>query len=304
MLHAIFVEPLVFLLELFNKAFVSVGVPYTWGFAIIGVTLFLRLLMLPLTLKSMGSMRRMQELQPKLDELKKKYKNDQQKLLQAQQELYREAGVNPLGGCLPMLIQMPILFGFYYAVRELAQSGQLVHQGFFWIPDLSFPDISKGLSWIWPLPPSSGWDTAIRYLILPILLVVTQIATQKLSTAQSNASQNPQANAMNQMMWVMSIMFFYITLTVPAGLTLYWVASNVLGVAQQLYVNRYMGLQVATATTAPGSTPVAKSSEESSAGALSMPEGVVVEGASVDEAAKTGKGAKSKRSQKRKRKKR
>lgn len=248
MLHTIFVEPLVFLLETFNRFFVALGVPYTYGFAIIAVTLFLRLLMLPLTLKSMSSMRKMQELQPQLDALKKKYKNDQQKLLQAQQELYREAGVNPLGGCLPMLIQMPILFGFYYAVRELAQSGKLVHQSFFWIPDLAFPDISQGLSWLWPLPPSAGWETAIRYLILPILLVVTQILTQKLSTAQSSASDNPQAKAMNQMMWLMSLMFFYITLTVPSALTLYWVTSNILGVLQQLYVNRFMGLAAATPT--------------------------------------------------------
>ncbi len=300
MLHAIFVEPLVFLLELFNRAFVALGVPYTYGFAIIGVTLFLRLLMLPLTLKSMGSMRRMQELQPQLEELKKKYKNDQQKLLQAQQELYREAGVNPLGGCLPMLIQMPILFGFYYAVRELAQSGQLVNQGFFWIPDLSFPDISQGLSWIWPLPPSVGWDTAIRYLILPILLVITQLATQKLSTSTQSTDQNPQAKAMNQMMWVMSLMFFYITLTVPAGLTLYWVTSNVLGLAQQLYVNRHMGLQSSPATAGRGSTSSTKEKQVESA-ALSTPEGVVVEGTTSAEEKTTQK---SKRSQRRKRKKR
>ncbi|NPA90469.1 MAG: YidC/Oxa1 family membrane protein insertase [Chloroflexi bacterium] len=265
MLHTIFVEPLVFLLETFNKLFVSLGVPYSYGFAIIAVTLFLRLLMLPLTLKSMSSMRRMQELQPQLDALKKKYKNDQQKLLQAQQALYREAGVNPLGGCLPMLIQMPILFGFYYAVRELAQSGKLVNQPFFWIPDLAFPDVSQGLSWLWPLPPSVGWETAIRYLILPILLVITQILTQKLSTSQSSTSDNPQAKAMNQMMWLMSFMFFYITLTVPSALTLYWVTSNILGLLQQLYVNRFMSLEkgkgTAVQATASGTSSPALESQ-------------------------------------------
>ncbi len=265
MLHTIFVEPLVFLLEVFYKFFAAIHFPYAYGFAIIAVTLFLRLLMLPLTLKSMASMRKMQELQPEIEKLKKKYKNDQQKLLQEQQRLYQEAGVNPLGGCLPMLVQMPILFGFYYAVRELAQSGQLVNQGFFWIPDLAFPDIHKGLSWLWPLPPSAGWDTAIRYLVLPILLVVTQILTQKLSTSQTSSGENTQAQMMNQMMWLMSLMFFYITLTVPAALTLYWVTSNVLGILQQLYVNRTMkSLQTPAAVTAGGavseSTAVALSS--------------------------------------------
>ncbi len=277
MLHTIFVEPLVFLLEVFHRLFAAAHFPYTYGFAIIGVTVLLRLLMLPLTLKSMSSMRKMQELQPEVEKLKKKYKNDQQKLLQEQQRLYQEAGVNPLGGCLPMLIQMPILFGFYYAVRELAQSGQLVNQGFFWIPDLAFPDISKGLSWLWPLPPSVGWDMAIRYLVLPILLVVTQIATQKLSSTTTSTEDNPQAQMMNQMMWFMSLMFFYITLTVPAALTLYWVTSNVLGIVQQLYVNRTIGAamkpaaaQAAGATT-PAPAPVPAPADGPATGAAERP---------------------------------
>lgn len=236
MLRTIFVEPLVFLLEVFHQLFDALHLPYTYGFAIIAVTILLRLLMLPLTVKSMASMRKMQELQPEIEKLKKKYKNDQQKLLQEQQRLYQEAGVNPLGGCLPMLIQMPILFGFYYAIQELAQNTAL--DGFFWIPDLAFPNISKGISWLWPLPPSVGWDTAIRYLILPILLVVTQIATQKFSTTPTSGDDNPQARMMNQMMWIMSLMFFYFALTFPAALSLYWVTSNILGILQQLYVNR------------------------------------------------------------------
>ncbi len=267
MLRTIFVEPLVFLLEVFHRLFAALHLPYTYGFAIIAVTILLRLLMLPLTVKSMASMRKMQELQPEIEKLKKKYKNDQQKLLQEQQRLYQEAGVNPLGGCLPMLIQMPILFGFYYAIRELAQNTAL--DGFFWIPDLAFPDISKGISWLWPLPPSVGWDVAVRYLVLPILLVVTQIATQKLSTTPTSGEDNPQAQMMNQMMWVMSLMFFYFALTFPAALSLYWVTSNILGILQQLYINRTVGKMgaqparaVATATSASG--PVVSTSEEPS----------------------------------------
>ncbi len=304
MLRTIFVEPLVFLLEIFHNLFASLGFPYAYGFAIIGVTLFLRLLMLPLTLKSMASMRKMQELQPQVEALKKKYKNDQQKLLQEQQRLYKEAGVNPLGGCLPMLLQMPILFGFYYAVRDLAQNGQLVGQGFFWIPDLAFPDIGQGLSWIWPLPPSVGWDTAIRYLVLPILLVVTQIATQKLSTAtKTPGSDNPQAQMMNQMMWIMSLMFFYITLTVPAALSLYWVTSNILGILQQLYVNRQMGLATTPATT--GETPKKEGATPQLDVALSTASGTTVssEATGTKAPAKKGDGSGGK-SRKRRRKKR
>ncbi len=253
MFYTIFVKPLIFLLELFHSLFAGVGLPYAYGFAIIAVTVLLRLLMLPLTVKSMANMKKMQELQPQVEALKKKYKNDQQKLLMEQQRLYQEHGVTPWGGCLPILIQFPILLGFYYAIRDLADTGQLV-EGFFWIPNLAFPDIEQGLSWLWPLPPSVGWDTALRYLVLPILLAVTQVLTQKLATAQTPAADNPQAQMMNQMMWIMSILFFYITLTVPAGLTLYWVTSNILGIFQQLYVNRYVGqMSPAPATAASGS---------------------------------------------------
>ena len=300
MLRAIFIQPLVFLIEVFQAGFSALGFPYTYGFAIIGVTLFLRLIMLPLTLKSMASMRRMQELQPHIEALKKKHGKDQQKLLAEQQALYKEAGVSPLGGCLPMLIQFPILFGFYYAVRELAENGRLVNQAFFWIPNLAFPDVSTGLSWLWPLPPSAGWDTAIRYLVLPILLVISQVAMQMLSMAsQSSTSDNPQAKMMNQMMWVMSLMFFYITLTVPAGLSLYWVTSNVLGVAQQWYVNRRFKT---------GKEPVAvRSTKGAEAPALATAGGgAVVEGQVLESADPDGKGSSRRRekSRKRKRKKR
>ncbi len=251
MLHTIFVKPLIFLLQLFHDIFAGVGIPYAYGFSIIAVTVLLRLLMLPLTIKSMTNMKKMQELQPQVEALKKKYKNDQQKLLLEQQRLYQQHGVTPWGGCLPMLIQFPILIGFYYAVRELAENGELVGQGFFWVPDLAFPDVSQGLSWLWPLPPSVGWDMAIRYLILPVLLLVTQILTQKLASTQSPTGDNPQAQMMNQMMWVMSIFFFYFALTFPSALTLYWVTSNVLGIVQQLYVNRYTA-QVSVSPAAAG----------------------------------------------------
>ena len=300
MLHTIFVEPLVFLLEVFHSLFAAAHFPYAYGFAIIGVTVLLRLLMLPLTVKSMASMRKMQELQPEIEKLKKKYKNDQQKLLQEQQRIYREAGVNPLGGCLPMLIQMPILFGFYYAVRELAASGQLVNQGFFWIPDLARPDISEGLSWLWPLPPSVGWDTAIRYLILPILLVVTQIATQKLSTTATSTEENPQAQMMNQMMWFMSLMFFYITLTVPAALTLYWVTSNILGIVQQLYVNRAMATVMKPAP-ASATTQAAESNVTMPAPSPQRASNPKVESASQRKPSQKGAGKKERRRRRKKR---
>ncbi len=238
MLHAIFVEPLVILLRTSNVLFMTLHIPDSWGWAIILVTVVLRLVTLPLTFSSMKSMRRMQELQPEIEKLKKKYGKDQQKMMQAQQELYKEAGVNPLGGCLPMLVQWPILFGFYYAIRDLASGGELVKVAWWFIPDLSFPYIGAGLKWIYPFPPSikGGWMGALPYLVLPVLLMVSQVVMQWMST--NTAQQSSQNKMMNQMMWLMSIMFAYITLTLPSALSLYWVTSNLLGIGQQYFVNK------------------------------------------------------------------
>ena len=238
MLHTIFVEPLVLLMKYSNDLFTILHIPDSWGWAIILVTIVLRLITLPLTFSSMKSMRRMQQLQPEIEKLKKKFGKDQQKLMQAQQELYKKAGVNPLGGCLPMLVQWPILFGFYYAVRDLATGGLLTQVGWWFIPDLSFPRIGGGLKWLYPFPPSipGGWGAAWPYLIMPVLLVVSQIALQWMTT--NTGQQSSQNKMMNQMMWLMSLMFAYFTLTWPSALSLYWVTSNFLGIVQQYFVNK------------------------------------------------------------------
>jgi YidC/Oxa1 family membrane protein insertase len=180
-------------------------------------------------------MRATQELQPKLQDLQKKYAKDKEKLAQAQMELYREHGVNPLGGCLPMLIQFPILIGLYQALYKLASTGEIVGQRFLWIPDLAFPTREIGLKWAWPPAPEFiGWAAAL-YLILPVLTVATQIAMQRMTTS-ATASKDPQQAAMQQTMLLMPFMFGFITLQVPAGLTLYWVTSNTFSLIQQYFI--------------------------------------------------------------------
>jgi len=221
----------------FNGMLDGLGLPYSFGFAIILFTLIIKALTFPLNQKQMQSSRATQELQPKLKELQKKYAKDKEKLSQEQMKLYKEAGVNPLGGCLPMIIQMPIWFALYRALYQLAGTEPALQEGFFWIPSLAGPvaERTAGLSWLWPLPPSVGWPDAIGYLVLPVLLVVSQLYMQKMMTPTSD---DPQQKSMSQMMMFMPFMFGYFALVVPSGLSLYWFTNNILSLVQQVVLNR------------------------------------------------------------------
>jgi len=231
------------------------GAPYAWGWAIILVALVIRLLLLPLGLKQMRSMReasaKMKILQPELDRIKKKYAGDKQKLQQEQMKIYQEHGITQaqMAGCLPTLLQMPILFAFYYAILGLAAdsglsvSGRLLNQRFYFIPDISRPHYRDGLNWLTAnfsmekLLDPNVWP----YLVLPALLAITQyfmLKSGQQSQPQSGSDENPAAGMMGQMSWLMTGMFVFFALQVPAGLSLYWVVGNVLALGQQLYVNR------------------------------------------------------------------
>lgn len=214
------------------------GLPYAFGFAIILFTVVVRGATFPLNMQQIKSSKAMQELQPKMKELQEKYKNDREKLAQEQMALYKEHGVNPLGGCLPLLVQMPIWIALYRALINLSNEG-LLNEGFFWIPSLAGPVSTQGASfppeWIWPLVggvPPLGWSATIAYLILPILLVVSQVYMQQMMTPPST---DPQQQSMQQVMKFMPLMFGYFALVVPAGLTLYWFTSNILALLQQYF---------------------------------------------------------------------
>ena len=223
------------------------GEPNAWGWSIILVALLIRLLLLPLGIKQMKSMKeaqiKMKALQPELDKLKKKYANDKQKLQQEQMKLQQEAGIMKaqMAGCLPTLLQMPILFAFYYALIGLAAQGRIDNAAWYFIPDISQPHYREGLSWLTndftlqKLIQPDIWP----YLVLPALLAITQFAMTKYAQ-QAQPQQddsNPAAGMMGSMTWLMTLMFVWFALQVPAGLSLYWVVSNAFALAQQLYVN-------------------------------------------------------------------
>jgi YidC/Oxa1 family membrane protein insertase len=239
-------------LILLNDALASIGVYYSWGWAIIVFTILIKVVTLPLTLKQLQSAKATQDLQPKLAELQQKYGKDRQKLSEEQMKLYKEAGVNPMGGCLPLLIQMPVLFALYQALYVLANpatiyppgSTPLTGAGFYWIPSLTFPDLTTGTSWIATAFKEQNWYMLFAYFSLPVLMLVSQLLLQKMTqpATKPKPGQQDQTQMMGQMMMIMPIFFGYITLGLPAGLTLYWSVSNILSVVQQYFVSGWGGL--------------------------------------------------------------
>jgi len=217
----------------------------SFAVAITLIALAIKVVTYPLNAASQRSMRAMQELQPKLKELQERHGDDREQLMQAQMTLYREHGVNPFGGCLPLIIQMVVLIGLYSAIRQISDEGKLTGQRFLWIADLSKCE---------PSPVCQPADSMLPYAvpILVIVLVVSQMAYQKFLTPPS---ADPQAQAMASMMRWMPVFFAYIFLYLPAGLVLYYAMFNLISVAQYLAVDRPKKLAPATLPAAGGRPP-------------------------------------------------
>jgi YidC/Oxa1 family membrane protein insertase len=193
------------------------GIP-NYGLTIIILTLIIKLILFPLTYKSMQSQQNMSKLQPKLKELQEKYKEKPEILNRETMALYKKEGINPLGGCLPMILQMPILIAMY---RLLSGMVELKGAGFLWISDLSQPDAVLALPFTIPLANISTLN------IMPILMVGVQVLS---SLMMPSTSTNKQAQ---MMMWMMPLMFFFLFYNMPSGLVVYWTVMNLLNLVQQ-----------------------------------------------------------------------
>lgn len=193
-----------------------------YGVAIIVLTLLVRIVTAPLTVKQMRSAERMREVKPKMDALQSKFKDDRQKQSEELMKLYKEEGINPLSGCFPILLQMPVLIGLFYALRT---SIGLRHAPFgLWITDLSQP------ATLFTLP---GVDFPVR--ILPLVMGASMFVQQKM---MPQAGMDPvQARMMLIMMPGMMLLISY---TFPSGLVLYWTVSNLLGIAHQYWIRNKM----------------------------------------------------------------
>lgn len=192
-----------------------------YGLSIIVFTIIIKVVLLPLTLKQTNSMKKMNELQPKLKELQEKYKNNKEKLNEKMMQLYKDNNYNPAGGCLPLLLQFPILIGLF----RVLQNPQLyvfpesvydsVVQNFLWLPNLGNPD---------------------PYYILPVLAAATTYLSTKMISA--NSAGGSAAQTQKTMNMIMPLMIGWISINFPSGLALYWVMSNLFQMGQQFIALR------------------------------------------------------------------
>jgi YidC/Oxa1 family membrane protein insertase len=206
---------------------------HNFGLAIITLTIIVRAVTLPLTLKQLKATKAIQELQPKLAELQKKHGKDRQKLAQEQMRLYKESGVSPAGCMLPMLVQLPIWIALFQSIIRVVA---VTPEGFLNLARHLYSSWSEVFSLV-PLNSKFLWldlATPDRILLLPILVGGTMWLQQKMVTPKTT---DPRQQAQSTMMlWLMPLMFAFLTLQFPAGLALYWVVSNIISIVVQYYV--------------------------------------------------------------------
>ncbi|KAI8112223.1 hypothetical protein M9434_003547 [Picochlorum sp. BPE23] len=251
-------------LKLIDAGLDKAGVPYSYGFSIIVITLLVKLATYPLSAKQVESTLRMQQLQPRVKELQAKYANDAERLQMETAKLYQTTGVNPLAGCLPTLATIPVFIGLYRALGNVADEG-LLTDGFFWIPSLAGPTkLNGGLGWLVPVDgvPPLGWHDTVSYLLLPVLLVVSQYASQKIISPPQ--SQDPAQQQTQNILKFIPLMIGYFSLNVPSGLTLYWFTNNLVTTAQQVYLRRKFADESDVATASSSGTYVAPPKPEKS----------------------------------------
>jgi len=222
-LFSIIARPLFWVLKFFYRFLGN------YGWAIVLLTIIVRIPFIPIINKGQKSMRKLQELQPKLAELREKYKKDPQRMQQETMELYKKYKVNPLGGCLPMLLQIPVFFALY---KVLMVAIELRGAPFMlWITDLSAPDTLFGHIPAW-FPMIGGFAVGP----LPLAMGITMVIQQKMTPTSVDPAQN-------RMMMFMPVVFTFLFLNFASGLVLYWLTNNLLSIAQQFQTNRKLARQ-------------------------------------------------------------
>ncbi len=261
----ILLQPMLNFLVLLSNVLFS-----NFGLAIIALTIIVRLIMLPLTLRQIRSSKAMSTLQPKLQEIQKKFGKDRQRLQQEVSKLYKEAGVNPMGCLLPLLMQLPIWIALYQSIlKAVAASPEELlglSQRLYSLPILhQTVPLESGFLWLNLGRPDS-------FYLMPLLVGGSMWIQQKMMTM---STADPRQQSMSRMMlWMMPLMFVFFTMQFPAGLALFWLISNVIGVVMQYFITGWGGLEgtilnwkarltrdLAPAATAPVEAPVEATEE-------------------------------------------
>ncbi|MDP3849730.1 MAG: membrane protein insertase YidC [Luteolibacter sp.] len=202
-------RPLNFLLNTYHNLLDGIAHKWAWGLAIILLTITVRIIIWPLHAKSTHTMKRMAKLKPEMDKLKEKYPDDPNKLNTEMMGLYRKFGINPLGGCLPMFIQIPIFFGFY---RMLQYAVELRGQGFLWVNDLSQPDTLAHIS-------------GVPINLLPVVMAISSFLQIKMTPMTGDKMQQ-------RIIMFMPFMFFFFCYNFASALALYWTTQNIFSIGQ------------------------------------------------------------------------
>lgn len=234
-------------LKVLKDGLSTLHVPYAYGFAIILLTVLVKAATFPLTKKQVESSLAMRTLQPQVKAIQQRYAGDQERIQLETARLYKLANINPLAGCLPTLATIPVWIGLYRALSNVADEG-LLAEGFFWIPSLAGPTTiaarqnGSGISWLFPFVdghPPLGWSDTFAYLVLPVLLVVSQyISVQIMQSSQPNDPNMKSSQALTKFL---PLMIGYFALSVPSGLSLYWLTNNILSTAQQVWLQKLGG---------------------------------------------------------------
>ncbi|MFZ5353901.1 MAG: YidC/Oxa1 family membrane protein insertase [Bacillota bacterium] len=203
-----------------------------YGLAIIVFTILTKILLLPLNIKQTESTKKMNEINPKMKALQEKYKNDKEKLNQKLMELYKEENYNPASGCLPMLIQMPIIFALFYVIQ------QPIKYVFTEASGINFAEISKSFLWIkdLSLPESGASIVMIGSIAIPILAILSGLTTFiqfKMTMPKGNKDQTQ-----SMMSTIMPVFIGWMSYTFPSGLVIYWIVGNIFTIAQQYFMLR------------------------------------------------------------------
>jgi len=213
-------NPLNWLLNKLHGWFDPISPKWSWGFAVVALTIVIRTLIWPLHAKSTRTMKRMSKIQPEQKALKEKYGDDPTRLNQETMKLYKKYSVNPLGGCLPMLLQIPIFFGFY---RMLQYAVELRHQEFlWWVSDLSQPDTIYTFEFM-------GWSIPLN--LLPILMGITMVIQMRMTPQTGDAMQR-------KIMMFMPLIFLYFCYSFASALALYWTTQNIFSIGQTWLMNK------------------------------------------------------------------
>lgn len=218
-----------------------------FGLAIIVFTVIIRVATMPLMLRQIRSSRAMSQLQPKLQELQKRFANDRQKISQETFKLYREQGINPIGCLGPLVIQMPIMIGLYWSLIKVLPSNPeslaglaSVIYSWFGAAHSAVPLSSGFLGMDLALPTGDPAIPSAYRLVLPVAVGASMWAQQKMMTFPSSDPRQRQTNQI--MLWMFPLMFGFFTLQFPTGLALYWVVTNVVGISIQYFVTGWGGL--------------------------------------------------------------